>query len=351
MSRDVLYPLRRIHGKWNEYRCFRKKYIVPFKQKKRKHGKCVFFVMTPTHTNMGDNAITLAAGNLLKHSKIDYVEITMNQLRELRSNGFLGLLNKYPILINGGGNLGTLWFDVEQLIRDIIINNPKSPIKILPSTIYYENSEWGNEELEYAKQIYNAHKNLTIYAREKISFEELQKHFSDVKIAPDLVLSLDENSSADERKGCLICLRNDCEKTVSNDEKERLERIVISLFGENVKYSDTHSSCGVSVEQREEFLNDKLDEFKKAELVITDRLHGMIFCAITATPCIVINSQSPKVKGCYEWIKHLEYIRFCDDVGDIIYAYESMQKQLCIYNNEGLVNYYQELCEDIKTIV
>lgn len=351
MSKDFLYPLRNFHGRLSAYRRFYKEFIVSFKQKKRKNGKCVFFVMTPTHTNMGDNAITLAAEELLSKSKVDYVEITIAQLHELHSYGFLNILNKYPILINGGGNLGTLWFDVEQLIRDIIINNPKSSIMILPSTIYYEDSKWGNEELERAEQIYNAHKDLTIYARERISFEELKKHFNNVKIAPDLVLSLNKSDRASERKGCLMCLRSDCEKTIFEDEEVLLVDKMHRLFGERVIYSDTCSEKSVSVHKREEFLEKKLDEFRRSELVITDRLHGMVFSAITGTPCIVINSKSPKVKGCYEWIKHLDYISFCDDIRNVEYTYENMSKQSCCYDNKKLSSCYRDLCENIKTIV
>lgn len=351
MSTDFLYPLRRIHGKWNEYQYFRKNFIVPFKQKKRQNGKCVFFVMTPEHTNMGDHAIALAVEQLLIKSNIDCVEITANQIQELSSNGFLGMLNKYPILINGGGNLGTLWFKVEQLIRDVIVKNPKSSVMILPSTVYYENTERGASALEGAKRIYNAHKHLTVYAREKISFDELDRSFENVKLAPDLALFLNKSDSVYEREGCMICLRGDHEKTISAEEETLLNNELIRLFGKNVKRSDTHAEQNVSKDQREEFLEKKLDEFRKVELVITDRLHGMLFCAITETPCVVLNSRSPKVKGCYEWIKHLDYIRFCDDVSDIAYVYASIPKQPHYYDNEKLWCYYQELCKDIQTIV
>ena len=56
-------------------------------------------------------------------------------------------------------------------------------------------------------------------------------------------------------------------------------------------------SYDVSVEKREEELKRKFNEFKSAKLVVTDRLHGMVFAAITGTNCIVINSKSPKNEG------------------------------------------------------
>ena len=61
---------------------------------------------------------------------------------------------------------------------------------------------------------------------------------------------------------------------------------------------------------------DKWEEFKHARLVITDRLHGMIFSAITGTPCVALNNSNGKVGFEYEWLKNLPYIGFVDDSTD-----------------------------------
>lgn len=57
-----------------------------------------------------------------------------------------------------------------------------------------------------------------------------------------------------------------------------------------------------------------MQEFASAKLVITDRLHGMIFAALTQTPCIVLGNYNHKVKGTYEWLQELPYICFADTV-------------------------------------
>ena len=107
---------------------------------------------------------------------------------------------------------------------------------------------------------------------------------------------------------------------------------------------------GVAVSERENALNAKFAQFSGAELVITDRLHGMIFCAITGTPCIVFDSKSPKVRGCYEWIKHLDYIRFADKPEDIAEVYRAIPAGPHHYDNSHLTHYYQTLAEDIQNI-
>ena len=68
------------------------------------------------------------------------------------------------------------------------------------------------------------------------------------------------------------------------------------------------------VEDRQGQLQELLDAFRKAEIVVTDRLHGMIFSAITGTPCVAFRNRNHKIKSTYDsWLRANEYIRFQDD--------------------------------------
>ena len=77
----------------------------------------------------------------------------------------------------------------------------------------------------------------------------------------------------------------------------------------------------------------------------------MIFCAITGTPCIVVNSRSPKVRGCYEWIRHLDYIRFIDDPAALAAEYATIPQTAHVYDNSSLQHYYDELSNTMKGIL
>jgi pyruvyl transferase EpsI len=85
-----------------------------------------------------------------------------------------------------------------------------------------------------------------------------------------------------------------------------------------IRHTDTVIPRNLKLEERDTILDAKLDEFKQAALVVTDRLHGMVFAAITATPCIVLPNSYHKIKGLYDdWLTHLPYIRFASDITEV----------------------------------
>lgn len=348
--KDILYPIRCLHGQAHEAKIrfkIRQTYRNEFREMRKQNPKTVFLLMTPEHGNLGDHAIAFAETTMLKSCGIDYFEVTGRQLNEWKYQGVLDLMNGFPILINGGGNLGTLWMNVEEIQREIIRKNPSSSITILPNTIFYEDTDWGKKEFKKSVQCYNRHRRLYLYARERTSYEGMRKVYHHVKLVPDMVLSLEQCGRKQERHGCLLCLRSDCEKTRTVEQDRVLRQQAERIFGDAVTDTDMVVKGRITIEQRDAELKARFDEFSAAELVITDRLHGMIFCAITGTPCIVVDSKSPKVRGCYEWIKNLDYIRFADDVAQISEEFYKIPKREHRYDNSHLTKYYEELAQDI----
>ncbi len=343
MEKDILYPLRRVHGKMHEWKI----HVWPVVKQRVKKPEAVFLIMTPEHDNLGDQALALSETRMLSKLGIDYIELTGEKLDDIRRLGWLKVMNGRTIFFNGGGYLGTLWFYSEQKLRDILKENKRSTICILPNTIYYENDDWGKREREKSVHLYGAHKKLFLYAREKISFEQMRELYKNVKLMPDMVLTMDESQGQRERKGCLLCLRGDCEKTRTEEEEREVLRQAKTIFADDVGYTDMRAGYTVLPDDRERELSKKFKQFKEAQLVITDRLHGMIFCAITATPCIVLESKSHKIRGCYEWIRNLDYICFADSPSQIGQVYDRMCLKGMKYDNAHLRDYFAELEDDI----
>lgn len=314
---------------------------------KWKNKKAVYLIMMPEHGNLGDHAIAYAASLILEQLKIPFIPVSTEKLKDWQHKNMLHVMNGRTILINGGGNLGTIWFSLEKVIRDVIRSNPESKIMILPNTMYYHEGEKGEKELAASERIYNAHKQLTVFAREKETFRLATEHYKNVKLVPDLALYLNYSEESFPRSGCLLCLRTDKEKTRTQSEDDEIMRQISSLFKDKISFRDMNVGYSILSVNRAKEIKKQCDLFKHAQVVITDRLHGMIFCAITGTPCVVIDSRSPKVKGCYEWIRDLPYIRFCDDVSQLSDIIRSLPKESLQYDNSFLGPYFDELKKDI----
>lgn len=103
-------------------------------------------------------------------------------------------------------------------------------------------------------------------------------------------------------------------------------------------------------EKRDYEVELQFDRFRKSEIVFTDRLHGMIFSAITGTPCIAFPNVSHKVKGVYDWVlKDCPYILFMDSF-DKEKAEEfilSVRGKSFEYDNSFVKSYYDELLKII----
>lgn len=305
--------------------------------------KLVFLLLTPEHGNYGDHAIAYKELELL--SKYDVVEITGTQLHSLLifPSKIKSLISHYPILFNGGGNFGTLWFDIELDIRKTFELFSNNKIIVFPQTIYYENNDFGNKEFENSKKIYNSCQHLILTAREKVSYDIMKSAYDNVYLIPDMVLFLNMCSDENIREGAMFLLRNDVEKTMSDDYRNKVTSFIKSKFN-SVYYSDMFSERAISPYKRNTELFKKFDEFKSKKLVLTDRLHGMIFSAITGTPCIVLNSKSHKLKSVYDcWLKNCEYIIFTDSFDEMKDFIESIVNGNYEYDNSHLLQYYNQL--------
>lgn len=341
--------LKKYLKKINHFRFCLKIYFRSEKSRK-KDNKRIFLIFTPQHTNLGDHAIAKAELEFL--SDYDVFEITSYSITVLLE--FPKILKRIfsddLIICNGGGFLGTLWFKNELCLRNILdLCAGDNHIIIFPQTVFYENDAFGKEEFEKSKLIYNKCRNLTIAAREKTSYEVMKGAYNDVYLIPDIVLSLNECKDDCIRSGVQLTLRDDHEKTMREEYRQNLISYLTDKFNGNTRFADMSADDDVPPENRNQELDKHFDKFRSSELVITDRLHGMIFSAITGTPCIVLNSKSPKVKGAYDWIfKDCEYIIFTDDFDEMSAFIKYIKGKNFVYDNSAIMPYYDKLKDIVK---
>ena len=327
------------------------KYIKKYKTIRRDHNRKIVFFNTPEHDNLGDQALTCAELIFVKDNIPDLpcYEVTGSEMLGAIF-GLGGLIQKNDIIaIHAGGYLGTIWFfGGEQRCRKILKTYKHNKIIIFPQTVYYSDDEFGNSELKKSKSIYSECDNLTIFVREKFSYDFLKEHFREcnVKLVPDMVLYFQKYNKCYLRKGVLLCLRKDHEKT-----SDSFEAFAECLKHKNMdyEYTDTTIEKHVPPQNREKELREKLDEFSHAELVITDRMHGMVFSAITGTPCVVLKSLSYKTEGVYDWISDVKSIKMIQDLSELDNAInEVLLNKDSIYEPKKLRYYFEPLIKEVK---
>lgn len=305
----------------------------------------VFIVDTPSHGNLGDHAIAYA--------EIEFIEKHFQnfQLFEVSEDDFNSTILNIKkhikpcdiVILSGGGNLGNEYILDEKIRRKTIKLLSNNPIFIFPQTMYFTKTIKGFFQKQISRFIYKAHNNLTICAREEKSYELLNKYFenNNILLVPDIVLSLNlTDSNINRENKVLLLLRDDKESVVQEEEISKLVNIKCSEENYLFEKYDTVVKYNVNSKTRNSELNFIFQKIKKSSVVVTDRLHGMIFCAITSTPCIVLSNYNYKVKGVYErWLKKCTYIKFVDNSSDII---EYMSDLIKCNNTK---NKYNNLCE------
>lgn len=318
----------------------------------------VFILLAGDYGNLGDIAITEAQKDFIQNNMPGYnlitVELnrTLSMLKTIKKN----IKPDDVITIIGGGNMGERYEGFEILRRNIIRSFSNNRIVSFPQTIDFSKTSYGEKSFKKTIKTYNSHPNLHIFARESISFEIMKKAFKNnhVQLTPDIVLSLKKESKNEvEREGIIFCLRDDSEKHISSNLKDAMIEKITQKFT-SVSYYDTHMGIDASDQDSlsEEFDNI-LDAFSKSKLIITDRLHGMIFCVITGTPCIVLPNSNHKIVGTYnDWLNNLDHINLITKTTDINLLLRKVDLMMNINSKEinipNFNEYYTFLKKSLK---
>lgn len=339
---------------WKLYRLFNRLDIIDIVQIIIKKREC-YLLDTPIYGNLGDHAISIAERQLFFKCKVNVKEICSVKLYgKEKLYAKVIPVNKY-IFVHGGGFLGNLWPEGEEEFRTILSCFNQHKIVVLPQTITFDTrTPEGRRYLKESQELYSQHKDLTIFVREYKSYEFMQKYFPSIKciLVPDVVTILDVNCKQQNRNGILLCMRSDLEKTITPNDIQDVEKILNKQYpGQVIEYTDTVLPSRITAFNRKREVDKKLNQFSKSELVITDRLHGMVFAALTGTPCIALGNVNDKVKNVYQWIRQNEYIRFVDNIEEFSETLKSLDiSKSYTYNKSFAEKSFQPLIELLKDI-
>lgn len=264
----------------------------------------------PEHGNLGDHAITCGERSFFRRYFRKYPLLELSW--EMANNNSAYLMDKICkrdlICIQGGGFLGSLWENEQEQVNRMIERFHENAILILPQTYWCADNESARLIVERFGQAMSRCENICVCLREKESYERFKAQFPKIPVLmiPDMALCIQTKLKEEREDYVLLCMRDDKEKIIECGQKIR------DLIAESgLKYKETSTVLDMQIPHGmdEKYVWDKLDEFAKAKFVVTDRLHGMVFAALTGTPCVAFDNVSGKVKGVYQWLSDVKEIK------------------------------------------
>ncbi|OHY56065.1 polysaccharide pyruvyl transferase family protein [Lacticaseibacillus paracasei] len=273
----------------------------------------VFLFGTVEYMNYGDVAINQAEVEFIRKylPKAEVVEIPERLVLTM-----IPYVRRYAtssdiIAFQGGGNMGDIWPAQEELRRSVFKEFKEFKIISFPQSLSYSDSR--SENLDKTVSVLTKPQRLSILIRESLSFKKAKQLFPEnisVTLVPDIVMSLSVGQDRGSEIAVSTFMRVDQEKINQEKKMEVLRAVRMQYM---VNESDTVDATWkiITPKTRGKLLDAKLDQFRKSNIILTDRLHGMIFALITGTPAIVFDNNNHKVKFSYlDWLQNVDYIYF-----------------------------------------
>lgn len=233
------------------------------------------------------------------------------------------------ILLQGGGNFGDLWRMHQEFRLKIIQKYPNNKIIIFPQTVYYKNHDTMLKDAEIMKQ----HKNLSICARDIVSYHLLKKYFNNnIILVPDMAFYIPTEQLLSKISHCqtnkpLYLKRND--KELKNRIKLDFKNhpidiydwpcmshydLVQILFKILLRLKLYKLSLWYAQSIYKKFLIKNSVKFvSKYKEIYTTRLHTSILCTLLEKQHHILDNSYGKNKNFYDtWFKDLEGVEYIE---------------------------------------
>lgn len=282
--------------------------------------KCIL-IGSPIHGNLGDSLIAIESLNLLKSISDRQVIDVPEYFYEIFCDKMV-INPQDDIFVCGGGWMGNLYED-ELVIEDILKRYPNNRITILPQTIYFSKNGIYSSKGQLKNIIKNV-KKLRICLRDQSSYDFCIKYLGlnekNCFLLPDIALlklqKIEEKNN--NSKNIIFSIRKDKEKICSEEQLEEIKKHFLKNGYNCVNNSTYINKKVISIKSREKKVEKKIKEFANSELVITDRLHSMIFALIAGKKCIALDNVTHKVSGVYNlWLKNIPGLWLLKDINEL----------------------------------
>jgi exopolysaccharide biosynthesis predicted pyruvyltransferase EpsI len=282
------------------------------------------------HFNVGDHLIYEGMLSFLKMTNKKCID------KASRFSFKSPKLNKEIVIIfHGGGNLGDLYPEHMTFLKLLVDTYPQNKIIVFPQTIYYQN----NENLTADFKILNKHSNLTICARDELTFNILESNFSGKNLLlPDMAFFFDyktynNNHKLGSKSKNLYLKRNDIELNNNNGYKANKDfdikdwpkliyypdifiyRIAQRIFIKKISFIDKYLidfyESYFDNFMRKRIITASIIFFNNYKVIVSSRLHGGILAILLDIDCVLLNNSYGKNKAVFDtWLKGFKNIDF-----------------------------------------
>ncbi len=224
------------------------------------------------------------------------------------------------ILLAGGGNLGDLWPHEQRFREQVLEDFPGARIVQLPQSMYFGR----DENLERAQKVFAAHADFTLLLRDPVSYAVARDCFGPRTVAsPDMAFGMPPLPAGDATpEGILWLARGDHESRHPPEGAlparvrrwdwaaghgrpfawALARRLGTTLAGDGLAARPPgvpavgHALTGVAgVELARGHLARGVAQLERAEVVVTDRVHGHILAFLLRRPQVVLDNEDGKV--------------------------------------------------------
>lgn len=305
----------------------------------RKHDN-VYIFLACDYSNLGDFAITKAQTEMLRILYPKHIVHVFGYDETYSALKTVVRCHKTTdiVTIIGGGNMGELYYGFERKRNFIVEKLTEYKIISFPQSIAFKNTAFGRIAFKRAVGSYKKHPRLIMLFREKMSYQRILNAcpMLNCYLVPDIVMTLNCRTDS-KRNGIIMSLRNDKECFLTNEQKNTIRNLVVKKD----KHALEIDTCTVSDDNLEVSYQNLIKHYQNAEMIITDRLHGMIFAYITGTPAIILPNNNGKIEYSFDWIKDCGYIFF-------VKSTESFPKIFQEISNQGFLENVKDLSDSMR---
>lgn len=304
-------------------------------------GASVAVLDYPNNPNVGDSLIWLGEISYLNSRSITPSYVC--DVRNYNSKTLAKALHKDSIiLLQGGGNFGTLWPEEHEFRLRVLRDFPDQRVIQFPQSIYFDD----HVAVEETAKTISLHKSYTLLVRDQPSFDFASKHFEcKVILCPDMAFFIGTiHSNPSPPLDRFILSRTDHEKTdnwidglldiqkglkvefsdwlqASWHERiiGRIERHTLGLRGivdprNQVLLMIWNHLAKLRLERGKSFL-------ERGRVVISDRLHVHILSILLNKPHVLIDNANKKISSLHDaWTKPYKGVTFVRNIKEAFSA-------------------------------